>query len=160
MASHKNRFTVVASVAIVLLLTITVFFYVYKKETTPEMYYTPLVGWSENNRSYIGIYEKPNRKYDTITLHGNAAKNEPLLRALRENIRKIFAQKDTVNGLCLHIENDTDYQTFINIVCLMHEEDLHIWSFTDKDIWIFNLSEREKNLDCGTGMYEIFPSSE
>jgi hypothetical protein len=121
-------------------------------------------GGIELGMPYENDFEKYNvstlRKYKLFIFNGSVLDGNTELKKMKLYLRKLGVDKDTVNGVKIHLNTKTNYETFIRIVDIIAEEKAPTWIINDNDIYILGSSNTYKEvkdnhkhytMNCGTG---------
>lgn len=99
------------------------------------------------------------RKYKIFNFDGSCLENNRL-NEMKLYLRKLRIEKDTINGIKIHFGMKSRYQTFINSLDILAEEDSPTWITNKNDIYVLGSSNTNKKvqdtvehhiMNCGTG---------
>jgi len=97
------------------------------------------------------------RKYKLYYFNNQKSKEEQKLKELRLFTRDLVKRYDTINGAKVQFGPKTDYDTFIQVMNIMNEEEMPVWALFSDKLYAFTHSKpkpRKKPLYiCGTGEY-------
>lgn len=85
------------------------------------------------------------RKYKVFNFDGSDLEKKKL-NEMKLYLRKLRIEKDTVNGIKMHFDSKSYYQTFITTLDILVEEDAPTWAINDNDIYVLGTSNTYKKV--------------
>jgi hypothetical protein len=85
------------------------------------------------------------RKYKVFNFDGSDLEKKKL-NEMKLYLRKLRIEKDTVNGIKMHFDSKSYYQTFITTLDILVEEDAPAWAINDNDIYVLGTSNTYKKV--------------
>jgi len=97
------------------------------------------------------------RKYRIFNFNNQKSKEEQKLKELRFFIRDLVKNYDTINGTKIQFGIKTDYNTFVDVMSIMSEEKMSVWSLFGNTMYAFAHPKPKVKKDnrffCGTPKY-------
>ena len=157
---HKKRKKIFYVPGMISLILIPLFcFYHFYKVDAFKVY-----GGIELGMPYENDFEKYKvptlRKYKLFNFKASESDGNKQLNEMKLYLKKLVVNKDTVNGIKIHLGKKTYYETFIRIIDIITEENAPTWIINDNDIYILGSSNTYKEvkdnhkhytMNCGTG---------
>lgn len=112
------------------------------------------------NKGDFEKYKVPTlRNYKVFNFSKSEFSERKNLNEMKLYLRKLMANKDTVNGIKVHYDSKTDYDVFIRTIDIVNIEKAPTWAIEGNDIYILasrNTSKKVKKesishrMNCGT----------
>lgn len=97
------------------------------------------------------------RKYQVFEFNDVKVKELERIKELRFFVRDIVKKYDTINGAKIHFGPKTDYDTFVNVITIMTEEEVPTWALFSDNMYAVAHAKRKVKKDhrffCGTSKY-------
>ncbi|MHC0442276.1 hypothetical protein [Flavobacterium sp. 3-210] len=95
------------------------------------------------------------RNYKVFSFDGSDLDGNKELNEVKLYLRKLVADKDTLNGVKIHFGPKTYYETFIRIIDIIDEEKAPTWTINNNDIYILGSSNTYKKVKDTTKHYRM-----
>ena len=97
------------------------------------------------------------RKYQVFEFNDVKVKELERIKELRFFVRDIVKKYDTINGAKIHFGPKTDYDTFVNVITIMTEEEVPTWALFSDNMYAVAHAKPKVKKDhrffCGTPKY-------
>jgi len=151
----RKRIFYVPGIISLVFIPLLCLYYFYKVDAFKV--YNYLEFFVPNKDELAKIKVEDLRKYKIFKFEDNKLKEERKLKELSFFVHNLIKKYDTINGAKIHFGRKTDYDTFVNVISIMSEENVPTWVLSEDNIYVLANAKPRPNRDrgfvCGNGIY-------
>jgi hypothetical protein len=121
------------------LLLLPLFFSIYLLQGgvfTPNTM-IPVYCQRESTPAHAFTFKRPERKYYPICFTGVASADQMLLPQVARQVKSLRLEKNIRDGVHIQLGAAVKYQLFIQLLDMLHQDNLRYFQLTDKGIWVW-----------------------
>lgn len=81
----------------------------------------------------------PKAWYETIQVTGDKNQNRKLLQNTAKKLHEIRLREDKTSGILFELSNDASYESFVEILSMLHLMQWKCYMTDDRQIWVFSV---------------------